>query len=170
MDSLAFLEATGQKEPRPVYVLTGDEDFLKRQVLAVLRNRVLGDDNDGMALSSYEGDKAVLANVLDELRTLPFLSPRRLVVIDNADPFVTKHRAALEKYVAGPATKGVLVLNVKTWTSTTRLAKQLGRREHHRLQGAYRARLAGMVYPLGGDRSWQTAGRGGGEAPGRPRG
>ena len=32
MDSLAFLERGGRGEPLPVYVLHGDEDFLKRRV------------------------------------------------------------------------------------------------------------------------------------------
>src|SRR5262249_43467628 len=52
-------------------------------------------------------------------------SPRRLVVVENADPFVTRHRAALEKYVSQPAETGILVLDVKSWPSNTRLAKQV---------------------------------------------
>src|SRR5262249_35864101 len=65
------------------------------------------------------------AKIKDELATLPFLSSRRLVVIDNADPFVTNYRSQLEKYVTQPAATGVLVLDVKTWPATTRLAKLL---------------------------------------------
>jgi DNA polymerase-3 subunit delta len=123
MDSLAFLEATGTPNPHPVYVLHGDEDFLKRRVLALLRSQVLGPAGDDFGLSTHDGDRAAFAAVHDELETLPFLSPRRLVVVENADPFVTRHRASLEKYVAGPAASGVLVLDVKSWPATTRLAK-----------------------------------------------
>ena len=68
-------------------------------------------------------EKAVWAAVHDELQTLPFLGGHRLVVVDAADPFVTKHRAALEKYLAAPASTGVLVLDVKSWPANTRLAK-----------------------------------------------
>jgi DNA polymerase-3 subunit delta len=125
MDSLTFLQKV-PSEPQPVYVLHGDEDFLKRQVQLALRKSLLGEDGDSFALSTYPGDKAVYATVLEDLETLPFLSPWRLVIIDQADPFVTKHRSALESYVAKPASKGVLVLDVKTWPSTTRLAKLLG--------------------------------------------
>src|SRR5262249_26975414 len=53
---------------------------------------------------------------------LPFLSPRRVVVIEQADEFVSEHRSELEKYVANPA-KGVLILDVRTWPSNTKLAK-----------------------------------------------
>jgi DNA polymerase-3 subunit delta len=124
MDSLTFLESAPRAKVRPIYVLSGDEDFLKRQVLAALQTLVLG-AGDSFGLSSHPGDKAAWSAVHDELETLPFLSPRRLVVVENADPFVTLHRPALEKYFARPSASGVLVLNVKTWTSTTNLAKML---------------------------------------------
>ncbi len=123
MDSLAFLDRAAKAKPQPVYVLHGDEHFLKRQVLVALRRVLLGADEDAFGLSAYEGDKAVFSAVHDELQTLPFLSPRRVVVVENADPFVTKHRAALEKYVAEPAAAGTLILDVKTWQGTTQLAK-----------------------------------------------
>lgn len=50
---------------------------------------------------------------------------RRMVIVDDADDFVYDHRSALEKYVEAPAKKSVLVLQVKSWPKTTRLAKQL---------------------------------------------
>jgi DNA polymerase-3 subunit delta len=123
MDSLAFLERGGRGEPLPIYVLHGDEDFLKRRVVVALRQRVLGEGSGEFSFSTHAGDKATFAAVADELETLPFLSTYRLVVVEAADPFVTKHRAALEKYVAQPAKRGVLVLDVRTWMSTTKLAK-----------------------------------------------
>src|SRR5262245_15226309 len=100
MDSLAFLERGDRNKPQPLYVLYGDEDFLKRQVLTLLKTVILGTGDDSFGLSTHAGDKAVFADVHDDLDTLPFLSPRRLVVVENADPFVTRSRALLEKYVA----------------------------------------------------------------------
>src|SRR5205085_9202920 len=69
------------------------------------------------------GATAEWSAIRGELDTLPFLSPRRVVVIDQADPFVTNNRPTLEKYVAAPAKNGVLILDVKTWPSNTKLAK-----------------------------------------------
>jgi len=125
MDSLAFLDSPGP-ELQPVYVLHGDEDFLKRQVVATLRRLVFGEGDGDFGLSTHAGDKATFAAVGDELETLPFLGPRRLVVVEDADPFVTRYRAALEKYVARPSATGILVLVVKSWPSNTRLYKQVG--------------------------------------------
>jgi DNA polymerase-3 subunit delta len=123
MDSLAFLDRARTSKLQPVYVLVGDEDFLKRQVLSALKGLALEGKDEAFGQSTYTGDKAAFAAVHDDLETLPFLSPRRLVVVEHADPLVTRHRAALEKYVAAPAATGILVLDVKAWPAHTRLAK-----------------------------------------------
>jgi DNA polymerase-3 subunit delta len=125
MDSLAFLEKAPRVKPQPIYVLTGDEPFLKLRALEALKGLILGSDGGDLGYSSHPGDKATYAEVFDELQTLPFLSPRRLVLIDDADPFVTRERARLEKYFAEPTARGVLALTLKSFPSNTRLFKLL---------------------------------------------
>jgi DNA polymerase-3 subunit delta len=122
---MTFLERAARLPVQPVYVVHGDDDFLKRQVLDALRGTILGEDGD-LGLSTMAGERATFAEVRDELDTLPLLGQRRLVVVEGADPFVTEHRAALEKYVGKPSSRGVLILDVKSWPSNTRLAKLLG--------------------------------------------
>jgi len=122
MDSLIFLESPDPAKPQPLYVLHGDEDFLKRQAMAKLRRMVFAGDADSVP-SAYPGDRAEFAEVFDELETVGFFTSRRMVVVEGADPFVTKYRAQLEKKVASLASKSVLVLDVKTWPANTRLAK-----------------------------------------------
>jgi DNA polymerase-3 subunit delta len=123
MDCHAFLERAGRTKVLPYYFLTGDEEFLKRQVVAKLRALIFGADGDEFGLSTHTGDKAVFATIRNELETSPFLSPRRLVVIEQADLFVTNYRAALEKYVTEPVPTATLVLAVKSLPATTHLAK-----------------------------------------------
>ena len=125
MEAITFLERRDKAKMQPVYVLHGDEAFLKRQVLAALRRLVLGNDDDGFGVCTFDGEKASWSVVHAELTTLPFLAPFRLVVVESADKFVTEERTRLEQYVAEPAATGVLVLDVTTWPKTTRLAKQL---------------------------------------------
>jgi len=103
--------------------LLGNEDFLKRQVLLSIRSLVFGDEQSQFGFSSHAGDKAEFAAIRNELETLPFLCNHRLVLVETADPFVTRFRAALEKYVTEPAATGILVLDVKAWPATTKLAK-----------------------------------------------
>jgi DNA polymerase-3 subunit delta len=127
MDSLTFLQRLDKAKPQPFYVLHGDEDLLKRLVLRAIRQLVLGAQDDGFALANHSGDKATWAEVREDLQTLPFLAPCRLVVIENADPFITRERTHLEKLLPDLLGKakptGVLVLDVQTWTASTKLAK-----------------------------------------------
>ena len=89
MEALAFL-GKSNAPILPLYVLHGDESFLKRQVLLALRSRALGPDADAAAVSAHPGDKAQFAAGWDELETAPFFAAKRLVVVENADPFVTR--------------------------------------------------------------------------------
>jgi DNA polymerase-3 subunit delta len=127
MDSLTFLERITTAKPQALYVLHGDEAFLKRQVQQAIRTLVLGSKENAFAVAVHAGDKATWAAVTEDLHTLPFLSPRRLVIVENADPFVSAERPKLEKLfreLAGRSNPtGVLVFDVQSWTSTTNLAK-----------------------------------------------
>jgi DNA polymerase III subunit delta len=125
MDALAFLSKSAKSKRQPVTVLFGDEDFLKRQCRDAVIAAALGDADPSFAVSTYAGDKLDFGTVRNDLETLPFLAPVRVVVVEQADPFVTAHRDALERYAAAPSKVGVLVLDVKTFPETTKLAKAL---------------------------------------------
>lgn len=125
MDALVYLDAADSAKVQPLYVLHGDEDFLKRQVLKKLRRCVFGSGADEGQTSVIAGDKATFADVFDELDTVGLFSARRLVFVENADPFVSKHRPQLEERIGKLSGSGVLVLDVKTWAANTRLAKMV---------------------------------------------
>jgi DNA polymerase III delta subunit len=54
----------------------------------------------------FDGSDAELAEVLDEVRTFSLLGGRRIVVVSGADPFVSRHRAALEALLRGAGRLG----------------------------------------------------------------
>ena len=121
MDALAFL---GQKgTPGPLYVVVGDEGFLKRQTLKAIRVRALGAEADEQSVSIHPGDTAIWADVFDDLDTVAFFEARRVVVIENADKFVTQYRSDLEAKVSALSKSATLVLDVKQWPANTRLAR-----------------------------------------------
>lgn len=125
MDALTFLDKPPAKR-QPVYALFGDEDFLKRRCRDAAIKLTLGEDADPeFAVASYQGDKLDFSTVRNELETLPFLAPARVVVVEPADVFVTENRESLEKYAAAPSKVGVLILDLKSFPETTRLAKAL---------------------------------------------
>jgi DNA polymerase III subunit delta len=123
MDALAFLDKAAKAKRQPVYALIGDEAFLKRHCREAIVTATVGEDE--LAVSQFPGDKLDFSTVRNELFTRPFLSDTRLVLVDNADPFVSAHREALEKYLPSPSPVGILVLDVTTFPDTTRLAKAM---------------------------------------------
>lgn len=123
-EALDFL-AHPQKYPAsPVCVVFGGESFLQRQAVVELRRQVLSDEEGDFSLTVLSGEKAELRDVTDELATVAlFGGGKRMVVIEDADSFVTRYRHELEGYVAKPRATAVLVLVPSAWASTTRLFK-----------------------------------------------
>jgi len=110
------------EQVKPVYVLFGSDSFLLDAARAEIIARAIGDSDPQVAVTPFESD-AELATVLDELRTLPFLAPRRAVVIRDADAFVSAHREVLETYLDNPSQNSTLLLVVTSWPKNTRLFK-----------------------------------------------
>lgn len=124
MDGWSLLEKNAKYDVKPVTVVAGKEYYLKTLVCEKLESMVLPESAE-MARSIYDGESVDWATVKDDLLTPPFGHPTRLVLLRNADDFVSKYREKLEKYLEKPSACGVLVLEVSTWKSNTRLAKQL---------------------------------------------
>jgi DNA polymerase-3 subunit delta len=108
----------------PIYVIAGKESSLAKKSLRELLDKLIEPEQRPMGLLTTDA-KASITQVLDELRTAPFLTDRRVVAIADADEFVTKNRAHLEKYFANPCATGVLVLVVNSFPASTKLAKKL---------------------------------------------
>lgn len=124
MEALPFL-AGSKSKLGPLYVVHGDEAFLKRHVIRSLIACALGSEADLQSIATYAGDKATFAEVFDDLDTVPFFDPKRVVIVENGDPFVTKYRAELEERLKHVPETGLLILDIKTWASNTRLAKMI---------------------------------------------
>jgi DNA polymerase-3 subunit delta len=141
MDALTFIDKNGKAKRQPFYVLSGDEDFLKRRVLSLLGPLVIGDADPEYAVTTFPGDKADFSTVRNELDSVSFFSDRRMVVVNQADPFVTKFRPQLESFVAEPSAAGVLVLDVRAFPATTKLAKAVPEAAHIVCKGPPEYRL-----------------------------
>ena len=127
-DALPFLMDPGNRAPKSVCVVAGDDDYLRHEVRVALCAELLSGDEDALGHESFEGRDAELRDVLDALseRSL-FGAKRQVVVVEEADPFVKQYRSQLEDYVGRPAQDAILVLDVQSWPSNTRLAKAIAK-------------------------------------------
>lgn len=134
---------------KPIYVIAGKDGFLVKNECERLLDELIEPEQRMTGLWRVEGRDIQITNVLDELRTLPFIGERRVAVIENADKTILKkqgeedggdeskepkenadetasaNRAILERYFDKPSMSGVLVLTVSSWPANTKLAKKL---------------------------------------------
>ena len=109
--------------PAPVYALVGADSFLQLQFLA----DILKQSGPDATRVDFDGERADLASVLDEVRCFAMFGGRKVVVVNPGDPFVTKYRESLEDYVAAPSGGATLVLRMATLPANQRLYKAIAK-------------------------------------------
>ncbi len=92
-ESICLSDRLKEKGLEPLYLVEGKEAFLRKRAVEELRTFA----GPNPAETRFEGSKAQLSQVLDELRTLPFLASVRMVFIDEAEEFLAKNGEGLEK-------------------------------------------------------------------------
>ena len=147
---MASKTVKAQQKNELLYVIAGKEPTLVNAKYTELIDRLMPPQERDTGLLVVDADKAVISEILDELRTLPFLTKKRIVVLRNADKFISargqddqdeedeqdkqdgqgapagsSNRELLEKYFENPCPTGILVMTVSSWPKTTRLAKKL---------------------------------------------
>jgi DNA polymerase-3 subunit delta len=133
------------KKFQPIYVIAGKEESLVNQTCREMLDELVEPSQRATGLFNADPKEVEAADILDELRTAPFLTDKRVVVIKGADEFVSQNRELLEKYFDNPCPTGILILTVATWPGNTRLAKKLPK--------------AGKLVTVTQPKTWQLPGR-----------
>lgn len=81
---------------RNVYLLYGEEAYLRRQYRDNLKKALVSED-DTMNCSVYSGKEVNVGEVIDLAETMPFFAERRAIIIENSGFFKT---AADERLIA----------------------------------------------------------------------
>ncbi len=101
--------------------LIGQDPFLQLQALEEIESRLA----DGVQRFDLDGAKAELADVLDEVRSVAMFGSGKLVVVRDADEFVSRYREPLERYAQAAPPDGVLVLRLSSLPSNQRIYKAI---------------------------------------------
>jgi DNA polymerase-3 subunit delta len=97
----------------PVYIFAGEELFLKRQVEEMLKIRLFSKSSSEFNQDVFYGEEAGLDKVLDTLRTQPFLSDKRLVILKNAEKFSQHEKKLIEFLKNKNNNKNIFVLDTE---------------------------------------------------------
>ena len=70
-----------------------------------------------------DGERAEPADVFDELRSFAMFGGGKIVILRNAEAFITRYREAIENYVASPSDSATLILRLTSLPANQRIYK-----------------------------------------------
>ncbi len=95
----------------PVYLFTGDDDFLKREAVQKLKKALLGaEKSEAFDFDVYEVGTCDIQKVIGLLRSHPFVSEKRLVVLKGVDRASKGEQKTLIEYTKNPSVNACLLL------------------------------------------------------------
>ena len=108
---------------KQMYLLFGEEAYLRRQYRDRLKDALLG-DGDAMNAHYFEGKDVNPGQIVDLAETLPFFSERRVIVLENTGWFKSGGEK-LAEYLANPAQTVSFVFVESEVDKRSRLYKQV---------------------------------------------
>ena len=89
--------------PAPVYLVLGEDDYLRDWAVATIRGAVLGDrTGDGFNDDVFHGDEAAAADVISCASEIPVFATRRLVTLKSAEKVSAREGDTFLTYLAAP--------------------------------------------------------------------
>jgi len=99
--------------------LVGSDLFLQLAALADLLKLL---PKDAQTIQ-FEGETAELRDVLDEARCFALFGGAKVVVVRNADAFLTRYREQMEEYLSESSGGAMIVLRLNSFPSNQRIYK-----------------------------------------------
>jgi len=96
----------------PAYLVCSIDDFLLYEALSIIRDKYsdAGAFNFDIFDMNSPDDSKPAEQILDILNTLPFLSDRRLVIIENTQKLSKKDAGKIEGYISNPSLTSLLIM------------------------------------------------------------
>ena len=92
-----------------VYLIYGEEEYLKKQYKEKLRNAMLSPD-DTMNYAYYEGKGINVNEVIDLAETLPFFAERRLIILEDSGLFKSSSTELADYLKEMPDTTSIIFI------------------------------------------------------------
>ncbi|KGE18217.1 DNA polymerase III subunit delta [Paenibacillus wynnii] len=122
MDVKTAVKDIKQGKISPLYVLYGSEKFRMNEFAAVLENQLIAKEDRDFAVIPFDLSETPIQAVIEEAETVPFMVPRKLLLVRDASLFTAgKENAKLEHrmdtltdYMQQPADFSVIVFMVNS--------------------------------------------------------
>jgi DNA polymerase-3 subunit delta len=111
--------ASSASTVKSVYALVGSDAFVQTEKL----RQIMAGLPEDAARIDVDGERAELADVLDELRSFAMFGGGKVVVVSAADEFISRFREQLENYCEHPSNSATLVLRCESLPKNQRIYK-----------------------------------------------
>lgn len=92
----------------PIYLLFGEEPLFIQQILNRFREKAIEEASRDFNYDQFQGESVDPAQVIMTAKTFPLFSPRRLVIVQNAD-LIKDEREVFLSYIETPCDTTVLL-------------------------------------------------------------
>lgn len=96
MDYQGIMNSFQREVYSPVYLLHGEETYLRDEVLATFRKKLLPGEVSDFNLDVLDGSEVTPEVVVGVANTLPFMSDKRLVIVQEVEWFKSRKKTATE--------------------------------------------------------------------------
>ena len=118
----------GKQGLAPVYLVLGEEDYLRDEAIAMIRAAVLGKDEAGVAdfnAAVLYGDETTAAEIMESANEAPVFAPRRCVIVKVADRLPSREAERLLPYLKRPSDTATLIVSAAKLDGRTKCTQAL---------------------------------------------
>ena len=101
--------------PYGVYLICGDEDYLKKHYTDLLTSKIVSPDFESFNLDRFEGKSLDLRDVFDKAEMMPMMAERRCIVVENCklEGMNEADLELLDSYCSNPADFSTIIFHQK---------------------------------------------------------
>jgi DNA polymerase-3 subunit delta len=99
MDVKSATKAIRSGDTAPIYVLYGTEKYQIQQFTELLKTHVIEEEHQDFAVIPYDLAETPIEAVVEEAETVPFLVPRKLIIVRDTSLFTAGKESKIEHQV-----------------------------------------------------------------------
>ena len=141
-----FIRKHSKTNNLPVYIIGGNEYFLKNQALTVIKKQFFLEGGVKEGLIEFNGKEtgsdfivnqtegnagqnvkvsSLFNGIIDEVKTAPMFGKHKLIIVENADGLLVKYQERILEYIKNPFSINCMILEVLSIDKRTKLAKAM---------------------------------------------
>ncbi len=118
-----FTREFPKSEPQSVYLVSGDEEFLKERIMKMIMNRFLTKQALEFDYVTLHGDECTGSEIVEQADTMPFIAENRVVVVREIDLVKTNQHESIISYLKEPSFSTILIVTARKIDARSRLYK-----------------------------------------------